>query len=159
MYIIDPKLKGNIRRYFIQCICITIFIYLVISIVDVTMNITLVASIGATTFIVFTMPHRRVSNVRYVLGGYIIGILTGTLCWFFGSTYNFIGLSFAGALAIGISIFFMAITNTEHPPAAAFAFGIVMDGFHLKTIVIMLFILILFQIIKKFTKKWLIDLV
>ena len=37
-------------------------------------------------------------------------------------------ISISGALAVGLSIFLMAITNTEHPPAAATALGIVIGG-------------------------------
>lgn len=104
------------------------------------------------------MPHKNVSHPRYIIGGYSVGLLVGSLGWLYYTTFSFANLGLICAITIGISIFIMVITNTEHPPAAAFAFGIVVDGFNLNTIIIIYFVTIFFMLIKRFTKKWLIDL-
>jgi len=63
------------------------------------------------------------------------------------------------ALSVGLSIFIMVITNTEHPPAAGTALGITVQGWNYSTVLIILTTVITLSIIKYLLKSWLKDLV
>ncbi|MBS3733445.1 MAG: HPP family protein [Phycisphaerae bacterium] len=96
-------------------------------------NVTVIAALGASTFIAFTMPQHRVARVRYLVGGYVIGTIAGTLAWWLmhitplpqqvWAIDNYPHAVF-GATAVGVAIFAMVVTNTAHPPAAGVALGI-----------------------------------
>jgi CBS-domain-containing membrane protein len=96
-----------------------------------------IATIGSTVFVLFIMPSSRPAKARNVLGGHLaalvvgglltIGsgpdataILTGDIEWEFA-------LRAAGA--VGLTLFAMAGTSTEHPPAAGTALVMVAQQF------------------------------
>ncbi len=91
-------------------------------------HLVVVASLAATGFTIFTMPNNVTASSRNVLGGHMIGMFFGSLFSFF-SMESGIGQDVIYALAVGFSMFAMTITNTEHPPAAGTALGVVLDGF------------------------------
>jgi membrane protein implicated in regulation of membrane protease activity len=62
-------------------------------------------------------------------------------------------------LAVGIAIFLMVITNTEHAPAAGIALGLVINEWDWQTIIFIISAVILFAVIKRLLKAKLIDLV
>ena len=77
----------------------------------------MIASIAASTFIVFAMPHKNCSRTRYVLGSYVVGIIIGGICFFFvhwmsgfGSAilHNYCDEIFA-AIAVGLTAFSMVV--------------------------------------------------
>lgn len=159
MKIFDRKFKNNKLKYVIQSMFALLTVLFISILLDVLLHATLIASIGATVFIVFTMPHTIRSKSRYIVGGYTIGILIGSL----GHLVYFVDFVFVDnliiALAVGISIFCMSITNTEHPPAAAVAMAVVVEGIDLYTISIIYLCLIIVLLIKRLLNKWLINLV
>ncbi len=128
MHILDRKFTQNKLWYFLQCLLATVSVLLVLVALDTISNTAITAALGASCFIVFTMPHAQVSKPRFVIGGYVVGLGAGTLCYFL-SQLNWSAAFFAmeqsrlvfGALAVGLAIFVMVITNTEHPPAAGLA--------------------------------------
>ena len=97
----------------------------------------MVASLGATAFIVFAMPKSITAKPRNIVGGYLIGILAGTLITLVPDTL--FGLpSILYSLAVGLSIFGMTITDTEHPPASGAALAVSAQGFSLEVVGIVL---------------------
>ncbi|MCA1743441.1 MAG: HPP family protein [Desulfovibrionales bacterium] len=72
---------------------------------------------------------------RNLVGGHLVGMFCG-----FGASYipleQFLPYHFSNslllAMAVGISIFIMVVTDTEHPPAAGTALGVAIAGFSLK---------------------------
>jgi CBS-domain-containing membrane protein len=64
-----------------------------------------------------------------------------------------------GAIAVGISIFIMAVTNTEHPPAAGISLGLVINPWSLVTIIFILCAIIWLAVIRKILKPYLMDLI
>ena len=91
-------------------------------------QIVIIASIGATAFVVFTMPGSIAAQPRSVIGGHLVGL-------FSGSIFTFIPVAAVippiviYSIAVGISIFIMVATDTEHPPASGTALGVAMTGF------------------------------
>jgi CBS-domain-containing membrane protein len=58
-----------------------------------------------------------------------------------------------------MSIFLMVALDLEHPPAAATAFGLVMNGFSMKVVIAVLTSAIVLSIAHSILKKYLRDLV
>jgi CBS-domain-containing membrane protein len=65
---------------------------------------------------------------------------------------------FAYALSVALALFFMTITNTEHPPAASTALGIVAYGASWQTVLFVLLFAVSLSIIRRLLGNWLRDL-
>lgn len=155
---IDPKFKGNRFNYMVQSLMALVVVFVMSLFMDMFAQTTIIASLGATVFIVFTMPHKNVSRGRYLFGGYTIGLVVGVSCtWLMVSDVVFMK-SLVMALAVGLAIFLMVVTNTEHPPAAAIALGVVVDGVSITTVIVIYSCLTILYIGKKIMNRWLIDL-
>jgi CBS-domain-containing membrane protein len=96
-------------------------------------NLVVAASLAATAFTVFTMPSSVTASSRNVVGGHLVGLVFGSL---FALLPQESGLAQDAiyALAVGGSMLVMAVTNTEHPPAAGTALGVVITGFSLRVV-------------------------
>ncbi len=159
MKIIDPKVKNNKDRYIFQCMLATIALLFIFLIFDVFKYTSIVASLGATTFIVFTMPQAYSSGFRPLIGGYLIGTFVGVVSRLvlelamqnFINPEGVIFLVFA-AIAVGFATFFMTLVNAEHPPAAGIAVGLVFHDWDFKTIVFVLSAVGILALIKKLLK-------
>ncbi len=163
MRILDPKFVHNARPYVLQCIFATLLIFAMLFLIDSISSMTIVASLGASAFIAFTMPHANVSRPRYLIGGYVIGAFSGIAMHFFYHMLLEMDIQILGhsphilacALAVGFAIFLMTITNFEHPPAAALAMGLVIEKKLFITAGVAIFTIILVAFIKTLIKKWL----
>ena len=62
------------------------------------------------------------------------------------------------AISVGLSIFAMVISDTEHPPAAGTALGVATKGFNMHVILGVLLFAILFSIIRWLLRNRLWDL-
>ena len=91
-------------------------------------NLVVAASLAATAFTVFAMPGSVTASTRNVVGGHIVGLAFGSM---FALIPQDSALAQDGiyALAVGGAMLVMAVTNTEHPPAAGTALGVVIAGF------------------------------
>ena len=127
----------------------------------------LITALGASAFIVFTMPHQYTSDPRRLIGGYIVGLATGIIFYFisgqaFVSTFiandSNIPIVF-GAISVGFSIFIMSATNTEHAPAAGISLGLVINNWDYLTIIFIVIAILWLSSIKIILKKYLIDLI
>ncbi len=131
--LLDPNFQTNASLYAAQCMLATVAIFAVLLVLDSVTQTVLVASLGASSFIAFTMPHVEASRPRYLLGGYLMGTLTGCTMSLLGDLF-FVDLPAASlvlaALATGSAIFLMVITDTEHPPAAALALGYALNDWN-----------------------------
>ncbi len=134
------KIKKEFRLYWkhyvIQSILATLSMTLVLLFLTLQ-NAVVVASIGATSFIVFAMPDNITAKPRNVIGGHLVGLLIGSLCGFIPQLH-FIFSIFTYSLAVGTSIFIMVVIDTEHPPASGTALGVSMTGFSLQVLIAVL---------------------
>ena len=139
MRLIDRNFQAHPLRYVLQPLLATVSIMIVLLLAGAVAHTVLIASLGASAFIVFTMPTTAAAQPRYLIGGYVVGVVVGAL---FGLLYGHLFaaagmeeaetraelwlVGFAG-LAVGVAIFAMVITNTEHPPATGVALGLVVN--------------------------------
>lgn len=156
---IDEEFLLNKWKYISQCLIVTLFFGIVLLFLDFVVKIAIVASLGATCFIIFTIPHKNASKTSYIVGGYSVGAVVGGICTLGAHLVQSVPLGLWGAIAIGLSMFLMVILNFEHPPATAFALGLVTEGFDLRTITIVFMISFLLLLFRKVFRRWLIDLI
>lgn len=143
---LDEKFKADKARYLLQCLLATGAVMGVLLLLDTLQATAIIASLGATSFIAFTMPHTESSRPRYLLGGYAVGITIGSLFKLIWMSPLFSGNAFLtergdvvfGALAIGCTILLMVLLNFEHPPACGMALGVVLNEFNLRVLLIVI---------------------
>jgi CBS-domain-containing membrane protein len=167
MRIIDNSFKGTFKNYITQSLLATVALAIILYFVKVLTHAAIVASLGASTFIVFAMPHWVTARPRRLIGGHVVGILSGTICYYAFLTGPIgrlvINWEFATlgvyALAVGLSLFLMALTNTEHPPAAGTALGIVVQPWSYQIVIFVLVSVISLAIIRRLLSRYLRDLI
>jgi len=157
MDLFDTKFLKNKLRYLLQCLLAALSVLVMLLILDALSNAAVIASLGASSFIAFTMPHAQVSRPRFLIGGYVVGVGAGTLCHWLSQLTSPTSLPvlqdqsyvvFAAA-AVGLAIFVMVVTNTEHPPAAGVALGLVLGECRPMTVVVVLLGIIVLSILSK----------
>lgn len=144
------------KHYVLQSILATCSVFIVLYFLSLQEAV-IVASIGATAFIVFTMPNNITAQSRNVIGGHLIGLFYG----FLFSLIPHSALTFSiliYSLAVGASIFTMVVTDTEHPPAAGTALGVVITGIRLDVLITVVMSIIILSLIHRFFKPYLRDL-
>ncbi len=164
--IFDIRFSVNKWRYLMQCVLATVSAVVVLLVLDSMTNKVVMASLGASCFIAFCVPHKKASSPRLMVGGYIVGIAVGTLFYWIAKTpwpnsmsilHSHSDVVFGG-LAIGLAMFVMVVTNTEHPPAASLALGLVLGEWQVLTVVVALVEIVMLCVIKRLFKPKLIDL-
>jgi CBS-domain-containing membrane protein len=83
----------------------------------------LIFSIGASTVLVFAVPHGALSQPWPVLGGHLVAALIGVTC-----SRLVPDAMLAAALAVGLSILAMHYLRCIHPPGGATALVAVLGG-------------------------------
>lgn len=168
MKLIDQKIRKNISNYIFQCLLATGILLSALLFLNVITETALIASLGATSFIVFAMPKTYASSPRRLIGGYSIGIITGIICSYLGSILHDTSLLNAllphespivfAAIAVGLSIFMMTLTNTEHAPAAGIALGLVINQWSVISLIFILIVMLTMATIHYLLKSYLINL-
>ena len=131
---IDTKFGRHKGRFLFQCTLAGLSMFLILALMTSYSNAAVMAALGSSCFLVFALPHQPTSQPRLLIGGYVVGIAVGTLCFWVhralplpeevGIITNFPHVLF-GAISVALAIFVMVVTNTEHPPAAGVALGFV----------------------------------
>lgn len=164
--LLDRKLRVRIRSYVVQCAAATLAIFLVLLVLDGFKQTALIAALGASSFIAFTMPHVKSARPRYLVGGYLVGTAVGAaasllalhaLSLNLSASPEAIRIGFAAA-ATGLAIFTMVVTDTEHPPAAGLALGLVMNEWDLMTLAVVMLGILSIATIQRAFRSSMIDL-
>lgn len=166
MEIIDKSFIRAPKKYILQSLLATIAVAIILYFLGALTHAAIVAALGASTFIVFAIPNSVTAQPRRLIGGHTFGLLCGLLCYYAFLNNPLIELTagwgflyfIAGALSVGLAMFLMTITNTEHPPAAGTALGIVTQEWSVWTIVFVLAFAISLVIIKRLMGSQLKDL-
>ncbi len=165
--IIDESFLKAPKSYIIQSLLAVVVLAVVLYFVETLTHAAIVAALGSSAFIVFAMPQSNTARPRRLIGGHVVGLLSGAFCYYAFLTGPLgelvagreLPILFVYALAVGLSIFLMVITNTEHPPAAGTAIGIVAHEWSWQTIVFVLVFAISLAIVRRLLRGYLRDLV
>ena len=166
MHIIDKTFIRAPKNYIVQSLLAVAAMAIILYFVEVITHAAIVAAIGSSAFIVFAMPRSITAQPRRLIGGHVVGLLCGTFCHYVFLA-GLIGKMIAGgelatlfvyALAVGLAIFLMAITNTEHPPAAGTALGIVAHVWSHQVVIFIVLSAISLAIIRRLLRGYLKDL-
>jgi len=144
------------KHYVFQCVLATAVIYSVLLFLSLQ-NAVVVASLGASTFVVFAMPKQITAEPRHLIGGHLIGLTCGSI-FYLVPTPEFITPVMIYALAVGLSIFLMVISNTEQPAASGTALGVAITGFSWDVAFAVIASVIALSLIHNFFKGYLKDL-
>lgn len=164
---LDPKFRHNAGRYVFQCVAAMVAIFLTLTLLDAFRQTVLIAALGATSFIAFTMPRRERARPRYLIGGYVVGTFVGCAFSFLNTMSSSLSPALFGldqsiafaAIATGVAMFIMVITDTEHPPAAGLALGFVLNEWDALTLIVVMLGILTISGIKELCKSSLMDLV
>ena len=148
-----PRLWKN---YLYQSFLAAIVVFIVLLLLTIEQAV-IIASIGATAFIVFTMPRNICAKPRRVIGGHIVGLVSGSLCAIIPHSSTLTSISVI-ALAVGVSICLMVAIDVEHPPASGTALGVALTGFTPGAMIAVLTSSIILSLAHTFSKIFLKDL-
>ncbi len=161
MYVFDWKLRSNPVKYIAQSLLAVLSIGVILLFLDLKVQTAIIASLGATAFTVFTRPRHFTSSCRTVLGGYAVGVASGVVfdIYIRGFFPPPLELILAGGLATGVAVFIMVSTNTEHPPAAGAALGIVLNSWNINTLVFIFSSVVMMLLLKRVCRRYMINLI
>ena len=74
----DRLHRENFNRYLLQSAMASIVVLVLLLILDTVTQTVLIAALGTSTFIAFAVPRSLQSDPRYMIGGYLVGILVGS---------------------------------------------------------------------------------
>ena len=154
---IGSRAKRLWKNYLFQSFLAVIVVAIVFVLLTVQ-NAVVIASIGATAFIVFTMPKNTTANPRRVIGGHLIGLASGSAAALIPHSTvptSIVVYSFA----IGLSILLMVALDFEHPPASGTALGVAITGFSSGVALAVITSSIVLSLAHRLLKRFLKDLV
>ncbi len=151
------ELRLHWKNYVLQSLLATSVMVVVFMFLSLE-NVVVVASIGSTAFVIFALPKSITAAPRNVIGGNLVGLLTGSICSLIPQPIYVVTMV-AYALAVGLSIFIMVVTDTEHPPASGLALGVAITGFSWSVGIAVISAVILLSLIHYFCKSMIKDLV
>ena len=163
---LDDRLRNdNLRRYAIQCSLAAFVVLILLLVLDVVTQTVLIAALGASAFIAFAVPRSLQSGPRFLIGGYLVGIIAGASMAMIHQSFDFssvmalnVSVIIFGALATGLAMFLMVVTKTEHPPAAALALGLVLNEWTGITLIVVIVGVVAQSLCKRLVLPFLMDL-
>ena len=155
------EVQSHWRNYVFQSLLATISVFCVLVFLEQGEEV-IVASLGATAFVVFALPNNLSAQPRNVIGGHLVGLACGLAgYWILNLLPNpdqFIAEAGIHAFSVGLAIFIMVVIDTEHPPAAGTALGAAMAGPGDRLIISVLLFSVVFTVIRLLARKHLRDL-
>lgn len=165
--ILDPRFRRYSHSYLIQAFLAAVTMLVILLFVDSLADAALAAGLGSSVVILFVHPSSPAAKARSVIGGHTLALLVGVGCslLFFNSPlvesigqssiFSDVGL----AASVGLVILIMAVTDTEHPPAAATVLGISMQPLDPFRVAVFIASIVLLAIIHFLLKSHLRDLI
>ena len=127
----DPGFASLPWQFVIQSVLATLVMLAILAFVNSLSSAAIAAGLASSVVGIFIAPSNRTARIRSVVGGHGAALVLGaavSAILFLGPVESFLvdrtilhNLSLA--IAVGLVMLLMAITNTEHPPAAGTALG------------------------------------
>ena len=115
---ISGKFRQLWKYYLLQSL-LAVFAVALIVLVLGKEKMVLISAIGSTCFVVFAMPKSVAAQTPNVIGGHLVGVLSGALFFLVpldpAIEYPFV---------VGLACFLMVALDFEHPPAAGTALAV-----------------------------------
>lgn len=167
MRLLDPRFRKFAGCYVLQSLMAVAVLLIILAVLEIQAHLVVIAAIGSSTFVVFAMPKVKQARPRSVIGGHLVGLLSGALSYlpffwlcFPGESMPYKVLCvFAGGIAVGLAIFLMTVTNTEHAPAAGTALGITVQGLSWTAVVFVVTSAVGLSLARWLLRDWLKNLV
>lgn len=153
---VRAEFKRLWKNYLYQSFFAAVVLFTVLMLLNLE-NAVVIASIGSTAFIVFTMPRSITARPGRVIGGHLIGLAAGSLCALIPQSSMIISV-FVYSLAVGVSLFLMVALDMEHPPASGTALGVAMTGFSPGIMVAVVTSSLILAVAHRFSRRFLKDL-
>jgi len=132
------EFEAGWKHYILQSLAATAVIFILLLSLSIRQEAVIIASIGATSFIIFAMPNTLTAQARNVVGGHLVGLgcglVSAVIVKYFAIEFS-VFYSFVYAVSVGLSIFIMVVIDVEHPPAAGTALGVAIRGFSWKVVI------------------------
>ena len=168
--LIDPKIRRNLKQYVLQvgiataALVATLWAEQILTTGDAGRAV-VVAAIASTAFILFISPWSISAQPRHVIGGHFIALAVATPLALLANpdlegwagTSRFLFAIYA-AVGVSTSMFLMAATDTEHPPAAGTALALVGHGFSWDLLIFVATAVLIMVSIHQFLRRHLTDL-
>ena len=128
---LDPGFAARPGRFVTQSVVATLALLAVLLFADSLSNAAIAAGLASSVVIIFINPSNRTARIRSVVGGHGVALAVGSIfavILFAGPVEGFLDTAswlrvLSYALVVGLGLLVMAVTNTEHPPAAGIAIG------------------------------------
>lgn len=164
MRIFDSSFKQSPKSYIVQSLMAMAFLAVILYFVEFLTQAAIVVALGSSTFIIFAMPRSITARPRRLVGGHLVGIIVGAACFYLllgGSSPEEAGqftTIIVYAFAVGLSLFMMTITGTEHPPAAGTALGLAAYGWSSATVIFIFLCAVGLSVVRRLLRPYLRDL-
>ena len=161
--IIDSQFFRHSNRYLIQAGLAALGMLAILVFVDSLSDAALAAGLGSSVVIVFIHPTSHAAQARSLIGGHGLAILVGSalaLVLFAAPVADFLEnkilmRDFSLALSVGVLILVMAVTDTEHPPAAGTVLGFSTRDWDPSTMAIIIAAVLMLALIKRLLNPYL----
>ena len=165
-HILDQYIHSKWAHYVTQCGLASLSLVLILIVGDTLLKAAIVVGVASSAFTIFVIPESVAATPRKVIGGHLVAALIGAGISFLLQTpgleiyvleTRYI-LEISAAISVGIGIFFMVVTNTEHPPAAGTSLGLVIYGFDWTSVVFIISSAILLSLVRILLRPRMINL-
>ena len=155
-HILDQYIHSKWAHYISQCGLASLSLILILIIGDTLLRAAIVVGVASSAFTIFVIPESVAATPRKVIGGHLVAGLIGAGVSsilqtpgleLYASETRYI-VDIAAAISVGIGIFFMVVTNTEHPPAAGTSLGLVIYGFDWTSVVFIISSAVLLSLVR-----------
>ena len=128
---LDPGFAGAPLRFVLQATLAAAVMLVVLAFVHSLSSAAIAAGLASSVVGIFIGPSNRTARIRAVVGGHAVALVLGSIfsaILFLAPVESFLSdrrilFDLSLATAVGLAMLLMAITNSEHPPAAGTALG------------------------------------
>ena len=165
-HILDQYIHSKWAHYVTQCGLASLSLVLILIVGDTLLKAAIVVGVASSAFTIFVIPESVAATPRKVIGGHLVAALIGAGISYLLQTpgleiyvleTRYI-LEISAAISVGIGIFFMVVTNTEHPPAAGTSLGLVIYGFDWTSVVFIISSAMLLSLVRILLRPRMINL-
>jgi len=165
-YLLDPEFRRSYKQYIFQAVLATVAMAVILLFVDSLSSAAIAAGLGSSVVGIFINPTGATARLRAVVGGHIMALILGSVFSFilFAGSIETVTADHSQfhammmAVSVGLLILVMAVTDTEHPPAAGIVIGMASRDWTPEVFMAILGALVLIAAIKLTLKRHLRDL-